>query len=581
MENLFSNQIILTLGLLFLVSIIASVASSRIGAPLLLIFLSIGVIVGWQELAPITMEDVKLAHFVGSLALAIILFDGGLRTRTQTFRVGLWPALSLATVGVVLTVGITGGMVAWLFDLPIMLGLLIGAIIGSTDAAAVFSLLRSQGLELKQRISATLEIESGSNDPMAIFLTIVLIEIVLGQHDSISVAILIEFVRQMGLGGVMGLLGGLALTWLINRIPLTAGLYPLLALAGALLLFGGTSMLGGSGFLAIYLAGIVLGNRPHESAQNILRFHDGMAWIAQIVMFLMLGLMVHPPDLLGIALEGLVVSALLVLVARPLAVAIALLPFRFPWRDQVFISWVGLRGAVPILLGLFPLLAGVEQGELFFNIAFFVVLVSLLVQGWTIAPVARWLGLDVPPQTRVVHRQELDLPGQVAFELLAYRLEHDSPVLLRRVMDLQLPARTQILSVIRHGAPLKQHWRTILLADDDVYVLATPDDIPALDRLLVADHAAPRFEEHSFFGDFMLNGDSRIEDIASAYELSIPDRGSVNETLSDYLQRLFNKRAVVGDRIRIANMEFVVRALDGERITSVGLKILPQQRPRR
>lgn len=201
MENLFSNQIILTLGLLFLVSIIASVASSRIGAPLLLIFLSIGVIVGWQELAPITMEDVKLAHFVGSLALAIILFDGGLRTRTQTFRVGLWPALSLATVGVVLTVGITGGMVAWLFDLPIMLGLLIGAIIGSTDAAAVFSLLRSQGLELKQRISATLEIESGSNDPMAIFLTIVLIEIVLGQHDSISVAILIEFVRQMGLGG--------------------------------------------------------------------------------------------------------------------------------------------------------------------------------------------------------------------------------------------------------------------------------------------------------------------------------------------------------------------------------------------
>jgi potassium/hydrogen antiporter len=575
-----SNQVIFALGLLFLVSIMASVASRRVGAPLLLIFLSIGMAVGWQELVPITLEHVQPAHFVGSLALAVILFDGGLRTRIQTFRVGLWPALSLATLGVVLTVGIVGSLIAWLFSLPLLVALLIGSIIGSTDAAAVFSLLRSQGLELKQRISATLEIESGSNDPMAIFLTIVLIEVILGQHERIGVGIAIEFVRQMGLGAALGLLGGLTLTWLINRVPLTAGLYPLLALAGALLLFGATSTLGGSGFLAIYLAGIVIGNRPHQNAQNILRFHDGMAWIAQIVMFLMLGLMVHPPDLLDIALEGLVVATLLVLVARPLAVTLCLLPFRFPWRDQVFISWVGLRGAVPILLGLFPLLAGVEQGELFFNIAFFVVLVSLLVQGWTIAPVARWLGLDVPPQTRVVHRLELDLPGQVAYELLAYRLEPDSPALLRRAMDLQLPKRAQVLSVIRKGTPLEQHLGAILRADDYVYVLATPDDIPEIDRLLVADHAAPRLEEHAFFGDFMLNGDSVLDDIANAYELDIPQRGAPGETLSEYLQRLFKKRAVVGDRIRIANLEFVVREFDGDHISRVGLKILPTQRPR-
>lgn len=571
-----SHQLIFFLALLFLLSILASVVSNRVGAPLLLVFLLLGMLVGWQDAAPVI--DLETAHLIGSAALAVILFDGGLRTRIATFRVGLWPALSLATVGVLVTVVITGGVLHLLFALPLVSALLIGAIIGSTDAAAVFSLLRAQGLELKERISATLEIESGSNDPMAIFLTVALIGLLLQPDTDAGSAILMAFLQQIGLGAIGGLLAGLALTALINRIPLASGLYPLLALTGALLTFAAVSLVDGSGFLAVYLVGIVLGNRPHESAQNILRFHDGMAWIAQIVMFLMLGLLVEPEALVTIAPLGLLVAALLVLVARPVAVLVSLAPFRFPWRDQAFISWVGLRGAVPILLGLFPLLAGVDDAERMFNIAFFVVLVSLLVQGWTIAPVARWLGLEVPPRSRVIHRLELDLPGHIAYELLAYRLEPDSPALHRRLHDLSLPGRVQAVSVIRDGEPATAHTTLPLQTDDYIYLLASPDDIPELDRLFVADHAAPRLEEHAFFGDFVLNGDSALEDLITVYELELPGRQPTDRSLSDYVQRLFNHRAVVGDRVRVGHLEFVVRQMQGSTIEQVGLKLLASAR---
>jgi len=568
-----TNQIILVGGLLFVASILASVISSRIGAPLLLVFLVIGMLVGEEGPGGVPFDDYQAAHIIGSLALAVILFDGGLRTRVASFRVGLRPALVLATLGVILTVTITGLLTAWIFDLPPMVGLLIGAIVGSTDAAAVFYLLHAHGLELKERTGATLEIESGSNDPMAIFLTIAFIEIILSEHGSLGGGLVIEFAQQMGIGGVAGVLGGLALGATINRVPLTPGLYPLLAISGALLIFGLAAVIGGSGFLAVYLAGIILGNRRLQSAQNIRRFHDGMAWLAQIVMFLMLGLLILPSDLVEVAPQALVVAGVLLFIARPLAVFISLLPFSFPLKEQAFIGWVGLRGAVPILLGLFPLLAGVDDADTYFNIAFFVVLLSLVLQGWTVAPVARWLELDVPPRSRVVHRLELDLPGQVEYEMVGYHLASDSPALYKLIGRLRLPRGSQVVALIRDGKLIREFQDEILRAEDYLYILTRPQSLPDLDRIFVTAHGPARLEEHAFFGEFVLNGDTPLSALASAYGVTIPDQAHSRETLGEYLLRLFKQQAVVGDRVQLNNMEFVVRAMEGGRITQVGLKI--------
>ncbi|MDN3517137.1 potassium/proton antiporter [Aquisalimonas lutea] len=568
-----THQIILAGGLLFVASILASVISSRIGAPLLLVFLIIGMLMGEEGPGGLAFDNFQTAHLIGSLALAVILFDGGLRTRVASFRVGLRPALVLATLGVVVTVTVTGLIAAWVFDLPLLVGLLIGAIVGSTDAAAVFYLLHAHGLELKERIGATLEIESGSNDPMAIFLTVAFIELLLGEHQSMGLGLMLEFVQQMGLGGLIGLAGGFVLARAINLVPLTPGLYPLLAVSGALVVFGLTAVAGGSGFLAVYLAGIVLGNRRVQNAQNIRRFHDGMAWLAQIVMFLMLGLLITPSHLLDVAPQALVVAGVLLLVARPAAVLISLLPFRFPLKEQAFIGWVGLRGAVPILLGLFPLLAGVEDAAVYFNIAFFVVLISLVLQGWTVAPVARWLELDVPPRSRVIHRLELDLPGQPEYEMVGYHLTADSPALYKVVRRLRLPRSTQVVALIRDGSLLQDIHDEILQVQDYVYVLTHPEALPDLDRVLVAPTGPARLEEHAFFGEFVLNGDTPLAALSSAYGLSIPDQQHGDETLDQYLLRLFKRHAVVGDRVKLNNMEFVIRAMDGNRITQVGLKI--------
>ncbi|MBS0003411.1 MAG: potassium/proton antiporter, partial [Thioalkalivibrio sp.] len=394
-----AHQVIFFGALVVLGSILSSVVTSRLGVPLLLVFLGIGMLLGPEGPGGLVFENIPLAHLIGSAALAVILFDGGLRTPVRNFRMGLKPALGLATIGVMLTSGLTGLFAWWWLGLSWLEALLLGAIVGSTDAAAVFSLLHSRGLELKSRVGATLEIESGSNDPMAIFLTIVLIELLLLPDRSFGLLVLGEFVQQMGLGAAIGVLGGLGLLWLINRLPMSAGFYPLAALAGALCVFGLTGLLGGSGFLAVYLAGLVVGNRPLEAGQNIKRFHDGVASLAQIGMFLMLGVIVTPSELPPVALDAGLLAAVLILVARPLAVGVCLLPFHFPWREQLFIAWVGLRGAVPIILALFPLLAGLDLAEYFFHVVFFVVLISLLVQGWTVAPVARWLQLELPPTT--------------------------------------------------------------------------------------------------------------------------------------------------------------------------------------
>ncbi|MTW20760.1 potassium/proton antiporter [Allochromatium palmeri] len=568
-----TNHIILLGSAVVFVSVLASVVTARVGAPLLLVFLVMGMLFGEDGPGGITFDDVQLAHLLGNLALAVILFDGGLATSYKDFRVGLRPALGLATLGVLITTTLTGLFAVWWLELGWLEGLLLGAIVGSTDAAAVFSLLRSNGIELKQRVGATLEIESGSNDPMAIFLTIVLIELIRNNQGNPGLTLLTEFVRQMGLGTLFGLAGGFVLVWLVNRLKMSAGLYPLAIMAGGLCLFGVTATLNGSGFLAIYLAGIVIGNRPLEARLEIKRFHDGLARLAQIGMFLMLGLLVTPSDLLPVAPDALLFALVLILIARPLAVWLCLLPFRFPWREQVFIGWVGLRGAVPIILALFPLLAGLTLAPVIFNIVFFVVLVSLLIQGWTVIALARRLDLEVPPSTHLVQRVELDIPGQQELEFVGYRLAENAPIVVETsVAQTRLPPGSRLVAVLRDGRLLDQCGPVMARAGDHVYLLADPGDLAELDRLFVAAPETERLSERAFFGEFVLDGAARLADLCAFYGLKVPsDDGQL--TLDALIRRELNAHPVVGDRLQLDALELVVRAVDEDRITQVGLKL--------
>jgi potassium/hydrogen antiporter len=567
-----TNQVIFFGALLVLTSIVASAFSSRFGAPILLIFLVLGMLAGEDGPGGIVFNDFNLTNLVGTIALAVILFDGGLRTRADSFRVGLWPAMSLATVGVVITALITGACAAWIFDLHGMQGLLIGAIVSSTDAAAVFALLHARGLELKQRVAATLEIESGSNDPMAVFLVVVLVELLAAGHADLSWTVGLEFAKQMALGALIGMIAGRLLVRLINRLTLETGLYPLLAMAGAVMTYGGTALLGGSGFLAIYLAGLILGNVQLQASQNIHRVHDGLAWLSQIVMFLLLGLLATPSAIVPVALPALWVALVLMVVARPVAVWLSLLPFRFPAREQIFISWVGLRGAVPIILAVYPLVAGLEGGQVYFNTTFVVVLMSLVLQGWTIAPLARVLKLEVPPKPMPFQQIDLDISGQFNHDLLGYQLEQSSFAAGKALSQLPLPEQTEVAAVIRgtQVVPIDRHMP--LVADDYVYVLATPECVDLLNKIFALPHAPTHLEERRFFGHFVLNGDAPLQDLAALYGLDVGDvSGAV--TLGQYLARRFGGRQVIGDRIKLGGVELVVREIVDGAITRVGLKL--------
>ncbi|HET9665049.1 MAG TPA: potassium/proton antiporter, partial [Burkholderiales bacterium] len=415
-------------------------------------------------------------------------------------------------------------------------------------------------------------VESGSNDPMAVFLVVVLIEVIASGETTLSWTIALEFVKQMSLGAIAGVLGGRLLVWLINHLTLETGLYPLLAIAGGLAVYGGVTVAGGSGFLAIYLAGIILGNAQLQAMQNILRVNDGMAWLSQIMMFLMLGLLVTPSQIPPIALPALAVGLVLMFVARPAAVAVCLMLFRFPWREQLFIAWVGLRGAVPIILATFPLLAGLENAMAYFNIAFIAVLMSLLLQGWTIAPVARLLRLEVPPKARPLQYIDLDIPGQFYHELLGYQLERESFAAGKHPGQLPLPREVEIAAVIRGTRVMKLSEVDTLQAGDYVYVLAMPEHTEALNRIFGVAHGPPRLDEHRFFGDFVLDGDARVADVEAVYGLGLAYR-EPEETLAGFLGRTFRGSPVVGDRLRTHGVELVVRAVEKGIITRVGLKL--------
>lgn len=566
------NEMILLGALLALLSIVASAVSSRLGAPLLLVFIVLGMLAGEDGPGGIRFNDAHIAQLVGSIALAIIIFDGGLRTRKEVFGVALRPSISLATVGVVVTAVVVGVFATWLLDLHWMQGLLLGSIIGSTDAAAVFGLLRTAGAELKQRVAASLEIESASNDPMAIFLTVALVGVLAAGGTSPASGVLVEFVQQFGIGAAVGWFGGRWLGALINRLSLVTALYPLLAAAGGVFIFGAAAVMNGSGFLAIYIAGVVLGNMPLQASQNILRVHDGLSWLSQITMFVMLGLLVTPSELIDYWYGGTVIAAVLIFIARPIAVFLCLLPFGFPWREQVFISWVGLRGAVPMLLAIFPLAAGIPDGALYFNVAFFVILSSLVIQGWTIAPIARLLRQEIPPTTEPVQRFNLDIPGHFDREIACYRVLPGSMAANCPISELNISTESHITTVVRDDAVMNVSEGLKLLPDDLVYIFTDPARVPELNRLFDPHRAPARLEEHRFYGDFLLDGSAGTGDVADAYGLPI-EEARRQETLDDYLRARFRGRPVVGDRVRLGQAELVVRQIDNGRITRVGLKL--------
>ena len=387
---------------LVFVSVLAGVFSARIGFSFLLIFLVVGILAGVDGPGGLVFDDFRMSFWVGNVALAVILLDGGLRTQMRTFRTGLRPSLLLATLGVVLCTGITGAAAYWLLDLSWPLALLVGAIVGSTDAAAVFSLLKSSGVQLNERVAATLEIESGMNDPMAVYLTLTFIAMALSMNgETLGVSeVLMSLLRQLGWGSVLGLGCGWALAELVKRLGRGedggGGVRALLVVSGGLTVFALTTWMDGSGFLAVYLMGVVIGNRARRQVRASLSAMDGYAWLSQAGMFLLLGLLVTPSDMLTSLWPAIGVSLVLMFVARPLSVWLCLKPLHFSGREIAFISWVGLRGAVPIVLAVFPVMAGVEGAGIYFNVAFIVVLTSLVLQGSTIAWSARRLNVVLP-----------------------------------------------------------------------------------------------------------------------------------------------------------------------------------------
>lgn len=462
---------------LLLLGVVASRLSSGLGIPGLLVFLAVGMLAGSDGPGGIDFDNAEVAQTLGVVALAFILFSGGISTSWDEVRPVLNQGAALATVGVLITALLAGVSAMWAFDLSLETGLLIGAIISSTDAAAVFAVLRSRNVSLRGQLRPLLELESGSNDPMAVFLTIGFLELVTNpSSDPIDFVPL--FVAQMAIGALAGVGAGRLAVWGLNRIRLDHdGLYPVMSLALVGCIFAATTALQGSGFLAVYVAGIVMAQRRFIHKNSLTRFHDGIAWVAQIGMFVVLGLLVFPSELPSVALRGLIVAAALILVARPVAVFLTLTPFRVPWRERALISWVGLRGAAPIILATFPLMENAPDANLIFDTVFFIVLTSVAIQGTTIPLVARWLGVSAPLEKRAawpIQPRSMQPPGATLQEII---VTPGSPITGQPLVELGLPIGTMIVLIEQDNEFIVPTGSTILREADRLLILGDDDSI--------------------------------------------------------------------------------------------------------
>ncbi len=466
-----TENVLLVGSLLLLISILAGKTSYRFGVPTLILFLAVGILAGSEGIGQIEFNDPVLAQFIGIVSLNFILFSGGLDTNWRSIKPVLWHGISLSTIGVLLT-ALTLGTFVWLItEFTIYESLLLGSIVSSTDAAAVFSILRSKNMALKANLRPTLELESGSNDPMAYFLTIAFLGLVLAEDASI-LSIIPLFLEQILIGGFLGLLFAKLSKMIINKITLDfEGLYPVLVIALMFITFSATDSLGGNGFLAIYLCGVYLGNQDLIHKRTIMRFFDGLAWLMQIVLFLTLGLLVYPSDIVPIVGLGLLISVFLIVVARPLSVFLSLAPFRMKNRRRWYISWVGLRGAVPIVFATYPLLAGIEKAHMIFNIVFFVSLSSVIIQGTTLGKVAKWMHVALPKRVKKQSPVDAFLSDGTKSLIREITIPPDNFSVGKRIVDLHFPRTAIIAMISRNGKFLTPNGATIIQEGDTLIVL--------------------------------------------------------------------------------------------------------------
>ncbi len=473
----------LIIAVLVVLSVIGTRTSRRFGVPALLLFVTIGMLAGSEGPGGIAFEDYSLVQTIGVVALLFILFSGGLDTDWQAIRPVLGQGMVLANLGVLLSALLLGGFAMLVLKLDWQSGLLLGAIVSSTDAAAVFAVMRERGVNLKDNLEPLIELESGSNDPIAVFLTTGLIGLIMTPGASLF-SLIPSFLLQMLLGAGGGWLFGRLIVLAVNRIRLQQeGLYVVFSLALTLLTYAGTALVGGNGFLAVYIAGVIVGNCNLVHKRSILQFHDGIAWLMQIVMFLSMGLLVFPSQLLAVAPSGLLIAFFLVFVARPLSVIGSLVWFRRSLRAMLMVSWAGLRGAVPIVLATFPLLAGVPGAAMIFNVIFFIVLASVLLQGMSISWVAQHLRLNADDQPRIPTPQTYVPDVRLSSRFMEVIIPPDSLLVGKHLIDLNLPRGVLVVQIRRSDGPIVPSGSTALQANDDLLVLATPDTLPALDVL--------------------------------------------------------------------------------------------------
>jgi len=567
MSSLDAVSLAILLGsLLVLTGILSSLIALRFGAPLLLVFLLVGMLAGEGGLGGIKFDDVGATYTVGSIALALILFDGGLRTRFASLRNVLWPAVMLSTAGVLITTLLTAPVAKFALGIGWIEAMLIGAVVASTDAAAVFFLINARGLRLRPRVRAVLEVESGTNDPFAIFLALLLVEILLLGGQSWSHA-LMSFMREAVLGFIIGFAGGQIITFVLNRVALAQGLHAPFVAVSALVVFAFANAVYASGFLAVYLAGLVVGNNQTRAHNSVVVFLDAVTWLAQIVMFVLLGLLAWPHRLTETLFGAIAVALALMLIARPAAVFLCLAPFNFHLNEKIFISWVGLRGAVGIFLASIPLLVGVPGAHIYFDVAFVVVLLSLLVQGWTVALAARKLDIAFTRTDSIPRRVELDLPGQLAREIVGYPVAANSPFLRRGL----IPNWARPTLVIRNEEILTPGEAGSVRQGDYIYLLAPPEKAQALDRFFVA-MPPPALPDPRLLGDFFVPGTATLGALAEIYGLQVAaDHTEV--TLADYFSEQLRRRAKVGDIVALGPIALLAHKVDGSTVTTVGLRL--------
>lgn len=475
--TLTTENILLVGSILLFISLLAGKTSFKFGVPVLLLFLSIGMLAGSDGIGGIYFDNPKTAQFIGIVALNFILFSGGFDTDWQSVRPVLWQGIMLSTVGVMLTTLFVGLFIWSITDFTIFEGLLLGAIVSSTDSAAVFSILRSKNLALKGNIRPTLELESGSNDPMAYILTIVFTGLVTTQHASI-IAIIFLLLRQLILGGLLGLVFGKISQIVINRISFDyEGLYVVLVIAIMAFSFSATDFVGGNGFLAVYVCAVFLGNKELIHKKKILKSFDSFAWLMQIVLFLTLGLLVFPKQIIPVIGIGLIISMFLIFIARPFSVFISLIPFKIQQRSRWLISWVGLRGAVPIVFATYPLIAGAEKANMIFNIVFFISITSVLIQGTSLPMVAKWLHLTLPEKLKQRTLADKELYDSIKSNLTEIVIPKDSSIVGKRIIQVGFPKTSLISFIRRNNKYITPNGSTELKANDKLYILTESSEI--------------------------------------------------------------------------------------------------------